>query len=113
MPKKFDGNLEDMIRAAAKNGEMTYLSVAPVAGNGLGGVSWAASYSPATRWVNGFGRHDDPVEAIKLAMNDERMGDIVTGLRKTLKKAADGGNKEAAKALKENLPEEVDDTFLD
>lgn len=108
MAKNADGNLEDMIRAAAANGELTYISLAPVAGKGVGGIGWAATYSPASRWANGFGRDDDPVKAIKLAMNDERMGDIVNGLRKTLKKGVDAGNKDSAKALK-GLPEPVDD----
>lgn len=106
---KFDGNLEDMIRAAALNGELTYISIATVAGNGPGGIGWAATYSPASKWANGFGRHDDPVEAIKLAMNDERMGEIIGGLRKTLKKGADAGDPAAKRALK-GVPEPVDDS---
>lgn len=110
MAKKFDGSLEDMIRTAAANGELTHLSLTPTAGTGPGNIGWSASFSPASRWCNGFGRHDsDPVEAIKLAMNDDRMGDIVGGLRKTLTKGAKAGNKASAKALK-GVPEPVDDS---
>lgn len=108
--RKFDGNLEDMIRAAAKGGELTYISLAPTAGTGPGGIGWAATYSPASKWANGFGRHEsDPVEAIKLAMNDDRMGEVINGLRKTLTKGADAGNAKSAAALK-GLPEPVDDS---
>lgn len=111
MAKKFDGNLEDMIRAAAAAGELTYLSLAPTAGKGPNGIGWAATFSPASRWANGFGRHEsDPVEAIKQAMNDDRMGEIVGDLKKTLKKGAAAGNKDSARALKENLPADVDDS---
>lgn len=107
---KAEGNLEDIIRALAANGELTHLSLTPTAGKGPGNIGWAASYSPASRWANGFGKHEtDPVEAIKMAINDERMGDIVHGLRKTLKDGATKGNKKSAAALKE-LPVEVDDS---
>ena len=106
---KAEGNLEDILRALAANGELTYISLAPTAGKGPGGIGWAATYSPASRWANGFGKHDDPVEAIKLAINDERMGEIVHGLRKTLKDGAGKGNTKSAAALKE-LPAEVDDS---
>lgn len=107
---KAEGNLEDIIRALAANGELTYLSLAPTAGTGPGGIGWSATFSPASRWANGFGRHEsDPVEAIKMAINDDRMGEIVHDLRKTLKKGADGGNKKSATALK-GLPDEVDDS---
>lgn len=76
--------VEDMIRAAAANGELTYLSLCAVAGTGPGGISWSATYSPASKWGNGFGRADDPIEAIKLAMTDTRLGKIVNDLHKTL-----------------------------
>lgn len=108
--KRAEGNLENMIRALAANGELTHLSLTPVAGKGPGGIGWAASYSPASRWANGFGRHPtDPVEAIKMAINDERMGEIVGGLRKTLKKSAEAGDTDAKAALAK-LPTEVDDS---
>ena len=89
-------NLEDMIRAAAANGEMTHLSVVPVAGKGPNNINWSASYSPATKWGVGFGRSADPVEALKLAMTDTRLGRVVTALHKTLAKAPD--NAAASKA---------------
>lgn len=108
-------NLEDMIRAACANGDMTHLSVAPVAGKGPNNVVWSASFSPASRFGSGFGRDADPVRAMKLAMTDTRLGSLVTDLRKTVQ----GGKpkfpvtKEEAKAAKETLdrlPPEVDDS---
>lgn len=98
--KKTEANLEDMIRAAAANGELTYISLAPTAGKGPGGIGWSACYSPASKWGHGFGRHEsDPVEAIKLAMTDDRLGSLVKGLHKTLTKAATPNAAKAAEGL--------------
>lgn len=96
-----DMNLDEMIRAAAANGELTYLSLAPTAGKGPQGIGWSACYSPATKWGQGFGRHEsDPVMACKLAMTDERLGNVVGALHRTLVKAAPT-NPEAARAIKQ------------
>lgn len=108
-------NLEDMIRAAAANGELSHLSLAPVAGKGPGNIAWSASYSPASVWGSGFGHDVDPVVAIKKAMTDEKMKGIVKGLRKTLGAAGsipevkETTKASAAKAVKDNLPADVDD----
>lgn len=99
--------LEEMIRAACANGEMTHLSVCPRAGKGPGNITWHASFSPASKWGSGFGEDIDPVKAMKLAMTDVRLGSLVTELRKVL----DGGKPKfpVAKAAATNLPPEVDD----
>lgn len=111
-PKPAEATLEAMIRAAAKNGELTHLSVVPIAGKGPDGVVWSASYSPASKWGSGFGRHADPVEAIKLAMTDQRFKGLVTKLRSTLETGvefSEGNLKvQARKALKKLPP--VDDS---
>jgi hypothetical protein len=60
--------LEKTLRDLAAAGELTYLSVVPVAGDGPGNIVFSASYSPASRWGHGTGRHVDPVEAIMLAV---------------------------------------------
>lgn len=108
MSDPVEANLEDMIRAAAKNGELTHLSVVPIAGKGPKGVSWAASYSPATKWGSGFGNDSDPVKAIKLAMNDKRFAGLAKRLKTTLE-SADPPTKATLRALKNNFPPEVDD----
>ena len=103
-----DVNLEDMIRAAAANGEMTHLSVVPKAGKGPGNITWCASYSPASKWGSGFGEDIDPVKAVKLAMTDTRLGALVTQMRHVL----EGGKAKfpTANAALKNLPPEVDDS---
>lgn len=102
-----EANLEDMIRASAANGELTYLSLCPIAGKG--GIVWAAVYSPSSQFGQGFGNDPDPIAAIKLAMNDTRLRKVVNSLRKTVEKSAAKGEPEAA-AVIEGLPEEVDDS---
>lgn len=102
-------NLEDMIRAASANGEMTHLSVVPKAGKGPGNITWTASYSPASKWGSGFADDVDPVRALKLAMTDTRLGALVTNLRKTLEAPAGKGDKKAKAAL-DKLHVEVDDS---
>lgn len=80
-------DLEDLIRNAAKNGELTHLSVVPIAGKGPNGIGWSASFSPGSVWGSGFATHVDPVEAIKLAMTDTRLGKIARKLEKTIAEA--------------------------
>lgn len=103
-----DVSLEDMIRAACANGEMTHLSVCPRAGKGPNNITWHASFSPASKWGAGFGEDIDPVKAMKLAMTDTRLGSLVTELRKVL----EGGKPKfpAAKEALKNLPPVVDDS---
>lgn len=103
-----EASLEDMIRAAARNGELTHLSLTPIAGKGPKGVSWSASYSPASKWGSGFGNDPDPVKALKLAITDKQFSGLVKRLRTTLE-SADPPTKSTLRALKENLPKEVDD----
>lgn len=88
--EKKPANLEDMIRAAAANGELTYLSVCAVAGKGPGNISWSAAYSPASKWANGMCTHVDPIEAMKGAMVDKRLGNLVKSLEKTIATAPPG-----------------------
>lgn len=105
-------SLEDMIRAAAANGELTHLSLIPVAGKGPGNIGWAASYSPASKWGQGFGRDpEDPVKALKAALTDDRLGKVVTTLFKTLDKAAPTNPRAAAAAA--SLDVTGDDSDLD
>jgi hypothetical protein len=73
-------DLETTLRRLAAAGELTYLSVCPVAGRGPGGIEFHASYSPAGKWGHGFGRHADPVEAIKMAIHDPRFAALVKKL---------------------------------
>lgn len=109
-----ESNLEDMIRAAAKNGELSHLSLAPVAGKGPGNIAWAASYSPASIWANGYGNDIDPVVAIKKAMTDVRIREVLASLRKTLGAAGSlphvkEETKAAARKALADIPPEVDD----
>lgn len=92
-------NLEDLIRNAAKEGQLTHLSVVPIAGKGPGGIAWSASFSPGSVFGTGFGAHVDPVEAIKLAMTDKRLGRLVGKLDKALAEAPAEEVKAAAKRL--------------
>lgn len=94
-------NLEDMIRDVAKRGDMTHLSLVPVAGKGPGNIAWAATFAPAARFGLGRGHHVDPVEAMKLAMTDTRVKGVVPNIRKTLEKSESPRAKEAASALTE------------
>lgn len=69
--------LEAQLRAIAARGELTYLSVVPVAGKGDGGVVFVAQVSPASRWGHVEGRDADPVNALLKAID---------GLPKAMKK---------------------------
>lgn len=106
--------IEDMIRAAATNGELTYISLCAVAGKGPNGVSWSATYSPASKWGNGFGHADDPIEAMKLALTDTRLGKVVNDLHKTLTKVSkDHPLKARATEAAKGLGVSPDDSDLD
>ena len=59
--------LERRLRQIANNGELTYLSMIPVAGKG--GVVFCAQVSPASRFGHSEGRDSDPVEALLKAIN--------------------------------------------
>lgn len=83
-------SLEDMIRAAAAAGELTHLSLCPVAGKGANNIGWSASFSPGSAWGSGFGAASDPIEAIKLAMTDQRLGKTVRKIDKVLAETAPG-----------------------
>jgi hypothetical protein len=60
--------LETSLRRLAKNGELTYLSLIPVAGKGENGVVFHATVSPASKWGNMEGRDADPVKALLAAL---------------------------------------------
>lgn len=95
-------NLEDMIRAIAEIGELTHLSLNPVAGG------WHAVYSPASKWGSGYGRDADPVEAIKQAMTDKRFSGLVKKLNTTLELADPPGERELAAIKKKHAPDDSD-----
>jgi hypothetical protein len=61
-------NLELELRVLATRGELTYLSLIPVAGKG--GVVYHARYTPASGFGHGDGRDADPVNAILAAIAD-------------------------------------------
>lgn len=105
-------NLEDLIRNAAKEGQLTHLSVVPIAGKGPAGISWSASFSPGSVFGTGFGVDIDPVEAIKLAMTDKRLGRLVGKLDKALAEAPPEEVKAAAArvGVKPPAPNTVDDS---
>ena len=60
-------DLETRLRALAANGELTYLSLAPVAGKG--GVVFAVIVSPASKFGHIEARDADPVAAILTALD--------------------------------------------
>lgn len=73
--------LEAKLRELANRGELTHFSIVPVAGKGgKGGVVWAASYSPASKWGAGFGRDPDPIKAAMMAFADVRLPKMVQHL---------------------------------
>ena len=61
--------LETKLRQLAKNGELTYLSMVPVAGLGEYGATFVAQVSPASRFGHVEGRDDDPVKALVNAID--------------------------------------------
>lgn len=81
-------DLETLLRKLVEAGELTHLSICPVAGDGPGGAVWSVSYSPASQWGSGFGRHADIVTAIKLAVLDKRL------VKFTRKRKAETGDPE-------------------
>lgn len=88
MPKRAAAiglDLEDLIRAAAEAGELTHLSVVPVAGTGPKNISWSASYSPGSKFGTGLAVNVDPVQALVNALTDTRLGALT---RKVAGKAA-------------------------
>ncbi len=60
-------NLETKLRQLAENGELTYLSLTPLAGKG--GIVFCAQVSPASRFGHSEGRDADPVNAIHAAID--------------------------------------------
>ena len=61
-------DLESALRQLAKNGELTYLSLIPVAGKGEYGCAFCAQVSPASRFGHSEGRDADPVKALLTAI---------------------------------------------
>lgn len=61
-------DLENGLRRLAANGELTYLSLIPVAGKGQDGVVFHASVSPSSRFGHSDGRDADPVKALEKAI---------------------------------------------
>jgi hypothetical protein len=65
--------LDERLREIAARGELTHLSLIPVAGKGTapGGVVFSASYSPASTWGHAICTHPDPVEALMMAIDEK------------------------------------------
>jgi hypothetical protein len=61
--------LETKLRQLAKNGELTYLSMVPVAGLGEYGCTFVAQIAPASRFGHVEGRDGDPVKALVNAID--------------------------------------------
>ena len=61
--------LEEKLRALARNGELTYLSMVPVAGLGEYGCTFVAQIAPASRFGHVEGRDGDPVKALVNAID--------------------------------------------
>jgi hypothetical protein len=84
--------LEKRLREVAAAGELTYLSVVPVAGKGPNDLVFVATYSPASRFGNIVVRDADPAVAILDALNgDPTREELVTPLRKTANVGLPGG----------------------
>lgn len=78
-------SLDTMIQDLAARGELTYLSLAPVAGKGGDkGVVFAAVYSSASKWGHGMARDADPVEALKKAIADVRLPKVKRKLEEAI-----------------------------
>lgn len=103
-------DLEALLRAAAEAGELTHLSLVPVAGKGPRNLAWSVSYSPASTFGTGYAVHADPVEAIKLALSDKRLAKVVRKVEKVLADAPTGAVKAAAQKL--GVPEPTS-TYVD
>lgn len=61
--------LEEKLRALARNGELTYLSMIPVAGLGEYGCTFVAQVTPASRFGHVEGRDSDPIKALVNALD--------------------------------------------
>jgi len=61
--------LETKLRTLARNGELTYLSMIPVAGIGEYGCTFVAQIAPASRFGHVEGRDADPVKALVNALD--------------------------------------------
>jgi hypothetical protein len=61
---------DDALRAAAKRGELTYISLCPKAGRG--GVVFAAFYRGASEGIVGQAENADPGKAIAEAIADAK-----------------------------------------
>lgn len=59
--------LDNLIRDAAKRGELTHLSIAPH------GKAWICSYAPASTFGVTHKTHADPCEAIRLAITETKV----------------------------------------
>ena len=60
-------NLEDMIRDAAKRGELNHLSMIPT------DKGFHAAFRVASSTSHSFGMHEDPVEALRIALKNAKM----------------------------------------
>lgn len=69
--------LDKTLRDLAARGELTYLSLSPVAGKGgsgnKGNVVFAAIYSPASTFGHGRADDPDPVKAILKAIESVKL----------------------------------------
>lgn len=77
--------LDKALRKLADNGELTYLSLAPVAGKSETGVVFSARVAPASRFGHSDGRDADPVKALLQAIEGLPKS-VKTGKRKRVAK---------------------------
>lgn len=108
MAKKKEPTFEEVIRACVANGELNHLSVDAVSGPTQSSVLWKATYTPASKFSHGWATHADPIEAMRLAILDDRQVELVKALRTRLQAAAKAGNKDAAAALGNDYVDDED-----
>jgi len=79
--------LETKLRNLAARGELTYLSMVPVAGKGEYGCTFVAQVDPASRFGHVEGRDSDPVKALVNALDALPKSFVKEKPKRTAKKA--------------------------
>ena len=82
--------LEEKLRALARNGELTYLSMIPVAGLGEYGCTFVAQIAPASRFGHVEGRDADPVKAILIALDELPKAFVKEKVKRGIHEGRDG-----------------------
>lgn len=97
------GKLEDVLRNLAASGDCTYVSLVPKAGPG--GIVWSASFSPASKFGNGYAEDADIVQAILKAIEDTRSHKLARTVVGPLFKKAFGGEKMPVERVEDTAPD--------